>query len=312
MKIFITGADGFLGRAFLTELRDRADAAPAIDTIVALVEKDRGIIRKILGNDARVVIGDICRIGAHAAELKDTDVVIHLAALVHNAKASREQHMKVNYAATKDLFDLFVRESRSEAKQFIYISTVSVFGNYKDAVYAEDDPCDPDTPYGESKLMAEQYIRERCATGVARYTIMRPATMFGAGDKGNFKKMADTMRRFRVFPIFNKGAKKSFVYVKDVARAICACIGNPRVCNATLVISAPSVTMDEMFESIRRVLGIEARPLYFAWPYLRYVPIVDKLSRSNMYSHALADRSLGFTPVSFEAGLRRMVSEEAR
>jgi len=89
------------------------------------------------------------------------DTIIHLAGKAHDTKNTSEaqSYFDINVGLTKTIFTCFLN---SGAEKFIYFSSVkAVTDAVGDEVLTEDTVCNPQTPYGKSKLEAEEYIEER-------------------------------------------------------------------------------------------------------------------------------------------------------
>ena len=121
-KLLITGSNGFVGNYFINKYKGKYD----IRTFSFL--KD-----------------DI-----NSLDCSDVDVVFHLSALVHQMDgASREEYEKVNVTQT---LQLSKKAKESGIKQFVFMSTVKVYGEETDSKYSENTACNPEDEYGKSKL----------------------------------------------------------------------------------------------------------------------------------------------------------------
>ena len=111
------------------------------------------------------------------------DAIVHLAGKAHDLKkTSHDNHYyEVNYELTKQLYDQFLQ---SEAKQFIYVSSVKAVADTVTGVLTEEAIPNPITVYGKSKLMAEDYILANLPSTKKVY-ILRPCMIHGPGNKGN-------------------------------------------------------------------------------------------------------------------------------
>ncbi|MDD5687520.1 MAG: NAD-dependent epimerase/dehydratase family protein [Elusimicrobia bacterium] len=311
MKIFITGANGSIGRGLVSELTNNNLTHKPEFNIVALLGDGFGDIASD-GKDLKFLTGDICNIDDKIkTELIDTDVIIHLAAVVHKPNAKYEEYIEINCNATKRLLDEFINLSNSKIKQFIFISTVSVYGNYKNSIYYEKDECKPDTPYGISKFMAEELIKNISSANKKyfNYTIIRLATVYGgSNDRGNVKKMIDFIQKYHFFPIFKKETEKSMIYIKDVVQSIKVCINNNKVYNDTLVLSSPPITIYDMVNVIRDTVKTFVFKVYIPLSFLKRFRVIDKLMMANVYCSNDTIGKLNLKIRDFKAGLTDMFS----
>lgn len=304
IKIFITGASGTIGRAILEDIGERS---LSLREIVALM-RNKSLI-DLPG--IKIVRGDICGLSEDIIrELEDTDVFVHLAALVHRPETSPELYEEVNDRATKKLVDTFRQVSRSKIKQFIFISTVLVFGNYKSEIYLEEDETNPDTPYGISKLEAEKYIKKSEESDPSfKYTVLRLTPVYGKGDKGNVGKMIRFIKRFRFFPIFGKNIKKCPVYAGDVSLSIISCINNEKALGKTFTISGPAISVEDMATDIGHQFGVDVRLPQIPAFFLNSIPTVKKLTRTDIYSNKKAMEDIHYKPRFFKEGLEAMMKK---
>ena len=132
--------------------------------------------------------------------------------------ADKNDFDRVNYLQTKYFVDT-LRELNMIPKQFIYISTLSVFGPIREKDYTpirEEDTPAPNTAYGLSKLKAELYIQS--LPGFP-YVIYRPTGVYGPREADYFL-MAKSIRQHTDFSVGYKRQDLTFVYVKDIVQAI--------------------------------------------------------------------------------------------
>jgi len=301
MKILITGANGSLGTELLTRLSDSGNEIIAL----TLDQNDTDNLNKF--KSIKIIYGNVCRLSNDFLKkhLSNIDIFIHLAAVVHQPKAAKKLYYQVNFEATKRLSTAFDEYSTSRVKQFIFISTVAVYGNYQSLPYNEESRCLPDTPYGESKFLAENYLRSSFANTSFKYTILRPVTIYGGrNDKGNIARMIRLLRKWRIFPLFDSGeALKSFVYVGDVARAIISCFNNKVAFGQTYNISAPALSLKTIIKLLAKKFNIKVLTVPVPLLFLKRIDLVNKLCRNNSYSFQKAEEAIHYQARTFPDGL---------
>jgi len=150
-----------------------------------------------------------------AIKIKDQDVVIHLAGKAHDLKNvfQPEEYYKVNYELTKKLYDVFLE---SEAKKFIFISSVKAVADDVIGNLTEDTIPNPQTHYGKSKLMAEQYIQSHPLPNGKSWYILRPCMIHGPGNKGNLNLLYKFVSTGLPYPLAAFENKRSFLSVDNL------------------------------------------------------------------------------------------------
>jgi nucleoside-diphosphate-sugar epimerase len=154
-KILITGASGFVGKNILKNLS-------TIYSFNCLTRNDL--------KDNNIIINE--------------ELIIHLAGLAHdtNDNVYFEEYYEVNTKLTKYIWDAFLN---SKADCFIYISSIKAVRDHFSGILTEDIEPMPTTPYGKSKLMAENIILNSELPSNKRFYIIRPSMIYGEENKGN-------------------------------------------------------------------------------------------------------------------------------
>ncbi len=155
-KVLVTGATGFVGRELLKTLgKSEYD----------IVSFQRGDIQ------------------AHPNLFQNFDYVIHLAGKAHDKGATWEDFDRDNIRLTADLLEKI--KSQSPNAKFIFISSAKVYGENSNGAFSETSPTAPQTPYGKSKLLAEDLVKK----SQLLYIIFRPTLIFSENAKGNLQAL---------------------------------------------------------------------------------------------------------------------------
>ncbi|HEX9961401.1 MAG TPA: SDR family NAD(P)-dependent oxidoreductase [Pyrinomonadaceae bacterium] len=257
MKVLVTGATGFLGRAVVGELLRN-------ETEVFTTAQSRKA--DDLPNYFPADISDFESL-KKLEKLCEIDAIIHSAGLAHQFKeTSREKFRKVNVEGTRNIARLALK---LKAEKFILISSVAVYGAAKRSKSAgefeEDSQCQPDGYYAESKLESEAAAIELCSNNSIDLTILRPSTIIGENDVGNVSRLIRAIDKRRFVWIGAGKNLKSLVYKTDVARACQRFVENSGAAKSIKTniynVTAEPVAMREIVVEIEKALEKRVLPV---------------------------------------------------
>jgi UDP-glucose 4-epimerase len=251
MKVLVTGASGFIG-GFLVEtgigkgfsvwagVRASSSRHNLAFAGVYLIELD-------LSSPAELR----AQLEGFKAEHGACDYIIHAAGLTKCA--DKNDFFRVNEEGTR-LFVESLKALDMVPEKFIYLSSLSVFGPVREHLpytpILDTDIPQPNTAYGLSKLCAEHFLME---AGVP-YVIMRPTGVYGPRDRDYFKMVAGINRHVD-FAVGYRPQVITFIYVKDLVKAIYLAIEKP-VVNRCYFVSEPRGYGSRCFsEYIQAALG---------------------------------------------------------
>jgi nucleoside-diphosphate-sugar epimerase len=206
-RILITGASGFIG----THLADRLHQMGA-----ELVCLDLRPPRKTIPG-AAYVTHDVRDIGA--IDLGRIDRIFNLAAVHTTPGHEDHEYYDTNVNGALEVTQL---AERAGVKHVTFTSSISIYGPSEERKTESSKPS-PVSAYGKSKLMAEKIHEAWLKAGTGRkLTVVRPAVVFGAGEGGNFARMAALLKRgFFIFP-GRRDTIKSCIYVEDLIDLVLA------------------------------------------------------------------------------------------
>lgn len=177
------------------------------------------------------------------------DALIHLAGKAHDLKksASDTVYYEVNFELTKQLFDQFLK---SDAKQFIYISSVKAVADTVASVLTEEAIPNPITVYGKSKLMAEEYILANLPIDKKVY-ILRPCMIHGPGNKGNLNLLFGMVRKGFPWPLGAFENKRSYLSIENLCFVIKELLENNSIPSGIYhIVDDDSLSTNELIELI--------------------------------------------------------------
>ncbi len=153
------------------------------------------------------------------------DYVVHAAGVTKCIH--QEDFYRINTDGTKNLVNA-IRALQMPLKRFVYLSSLSIFGPIKEKQpyqeITETDTPQPNTAYGKSKLLAEQFLDEvnkalQPGEQPFPYVILRPTGVYGPREKDYFL-MAKSIKGHSDFSVGYKRQDITFVYVMDVVQAV--------------------------------------------------------------------------------------------
>ncbi len=253
-RVLVTGANGFVGKVVCRLLQ----ACPLV-VRGAVRSADRFVVEGV----EPVVVGSIGPSTDWAEALDGVDCVIHLAARVHQMRDRAADplaaHREVNAAGSERLARA---AARAGVRRFVFLSTVKVLGEARDAPYtAEDEPA-PSDPYGVSKWEAEQALwRVSRDTGL-EVTVLRPPLVYGPGVGANFLRLMHMIERGVPLPFGAVQNRRSLVFVDNLADAIRVAAQSPAASDKTYLLSdGDDVSTPELVRRIAEAMGRRERLL---------------------------------------------------
>lgn len=158
------------------------------------------------------------RIKPEEVDFSGIDVVIHLSAIVHSTeKISSTEYFHIN----RDLAIIFAKCAKSAGvKQFIFLSTVKVYGKYEPGtVWSETSECKPTDYYGISKHQAEIELKT-LANDSFSVSIIRTPLVYGPGNKANMQKLFRLVKLMPILPFRRTDNLRHFNYIENLVSFI--------------------------------------------------------------------------------------------
>lgn len=153
------------------------------------------------------------------------DVVYHVAGLAHSTpdESQRELYYRVNTDLT---YEVALKAKESKVKQFIFMSSIIVYGSGtigEDRVITKDTPLTPDNFYGDSKKQAEIKIKPLEDENFM-IVIIRPPMIYGPRSKGNYPLLAKFAKKTPIFPTLKN--QRSMLFLGNLMEFIKLMIDN--------------------------------------------------------------------------------------
>jgi nucleoside-diphosphate-sugar epimerase len=313
MKILVTGATGFVGRALCVHLQQQGYEvnavvrAPSDDLLVSRVFTLRSLDSEVDWTDA----------------LRGVDVIVHLAARVHIMRDTAGdpigEFRKTNVDAT---LHLARQAAKAGVQRFVFMSSVKVNGEstLPGQAFKETDAPNPQDPYGCSKWEAEQGLRHIARESGLQVVIIRSPLIYGPGVKANFASFMRLVARAWPLPLGAICNRKSLVALSNLLDFIGTCVAHPAAANQTFLVSdGQDLSTTELVRAMARAVGVAARLLpvpvgllLFAGRVLGQGAVVHRLCDNLQVDIEKARKLLQWQPpVSVRVGLEQAYKGES-
>lgn len=162
MSVLVTGGAGYIGSHTVVELLNRGEKIIIVDNFSNSKPEMLDKIKKITGKDFKFYEVDLLdseNLDKVFAENPDIESVIHFAGLkaVGESVAKPIEYYHNNITGTLILLDIMKKHN---CKKIVFSSSATVYGNPKTVPIKEDFPLSTTNPYGSTKLMIEQILRD--------------------------------------------------------------------------------------------------------------------------------------------------------
>lgn len=321
MNIFITGASGFVGNAFV-----KAAAPRHAIRAMSRSEKSDAVIRAAGATPVRCSLDDVAR-----ETLQGADAVVHCAAYVEDWGPWRD-YWRYNVEATKRVL---AAAKEAGVKRFVHIGTEAALLRGQDLRNVDETyplALNSPFPYSRTKAYAEKAVRQ--ANDPARgfeTVVVRPRFVWGPGDLTLLPVLREMAARGAFAWIGGGRHKTSTTYIGNLAYAIELALTEGRGGEAYFVLDGEPVVFRDFLTRMAGAAGITlpdrevpasvARVLAFvsekAWrilplpgrpPLTRFAANI--MSRDCMLVDAKARREMGYAPpFTIEAGLAALAAE---
>lgn len=295
MKVLVTGATGFVGPKVANAIVDAGHE-------VRVLERKPGSWKKAEVRCQEAVQGDMTDADSLRRAAEGREAVVHLVAI---RQGRPEQFKRVMIEGTRNLLGA---SEGAGVKRFVLMSALGTSEETKDLV-----------PYFNAKWHQEQDVE----AAALEHVIFRPSFVFGrdGGIVPTFMRMA---KLAPVTGIVGSGKQRiQPIWVDDVGAYFAASVDKPEAAGKTFELGGPDiVTWDELWQRIRKTLGIRRRPTMHLPTALMKIPatLTERLpgnipltrdlltmleAGDNVVSNDAAVRTFGISLVPLDEQLRR-------
>ena len=292
-KIFVTGANGFIGHHLVNYLSENNYK------IYALIRKKTLPIFS-LRNNINIFYGDLTDKKSLIESIPRDSIIVNLAANPYHPKLSYE----VNVIGTKNLIDVC---NVKNVKKIIHISTQATKIKNQGV-------------YAKTKNESDKIIK----SSKVKYIILKPSLVYGEGEKGLFNKLLKLIDRLPFIPVFGNGEIKiNPIYIEDFCYLIKKLIEDDKNFNQIYDIgSREEITYNEYYTLIIKQLGKEKKlihipvflgmilgklfTLFFKNPPF-YIDNVLGSTQPTYCDPTILLNKYSYNPISFSEGIKKIL-----
>ena len=319
MNILVTGATGFIGFNLVKFLLNKGYQ------VSALIRNPQKAAH-LSALNVTLINKDIRELDNLTNKTIKVDAIFHLAGLRGEGRGSQEQYQEINIGGTKKLLSVFGRR----IQQFIYCSSVSVYGHHSCLPANEEHQCSPSKIYGWSKFQAEKLVQQVCLQQKIPMTIIRPVISYGPNDfYGMITKLFKLIDKQQFYMVGNGENRVHLVYIHDLIEGFYLALKKPQAEGEIFIIAGkrPIMIKDLLLLiakelsrkvpkykipiSLAKICGLFIEKLYALVPSVfSGEPIVtrdkiDILTVDRCYSIDKAAKLLGYSPkVDYNEGIK--------
>ena len=247
MKTLVTGASGFIGKHL-------------VRTLVEQGRDVRCLVRKTSDTQCfddlgiELCYGDLLDKDSLKDIAKDVSIVYHLAGLIHSTY--NRDFYKVNFDGTRNLVEECLPK---KIEKFVFLSSIAAVGpNQKRGVLLnEKSPCSPISPYGRSKLIAEQFLLQIFKKYEFPVIIIRAPMIYGPlGQSDIITKILHEIHKGRIFIVGDGKNLRSFCYIDNLIGGLKAVErSNTSIGEIYFISDERAYTYNEIFQKIAKQFG---------------------------------------------------------
>jgi farnesol dehydrogenase len=281
MKIFVTGASGFIGVRLCQRLADEGH-------IIHALYRSESKANMLYHKNIRLFKGDVTNEESVQRALRSCNYVYHLAAYAKVWAKDPSTFYKTNYLGTMNVLNA---AQKSGVKKTVYISTAGVFGpSFHKTVHEKTkSSIELCTEYERTKAKAERLVMEFISQG-QHIVIVNPTRIYGPGllnESNSVTRMINLYinGRFRVLP-GDGNSVGNYVFIDDIVRGLILAMEKGK-CGEKYILGGVNVSYRDFFDTLSGVTGIK---------YIQFtLPVSFMLAISNVM--LFLSKTAGISPL---------------
>ena len=287
MKIFLTGASGYIGSVVAERLKDKGYK------ISGLARSDEAAA-KLEAKNIEVARGELLNFDVLKNAAREADAVIHTA-FSHNFDDFNE-----SVKLERDVIAAFAESLERTNKPLIVTSGSSVLGDTKNAVADEDFPFDQDS----SRVLrgeAERDVLQLSSKGIRGIVLRLPLFVYGRSGSSFVPFILNQAKAENSANYVESGESKvSAVHVEDAADLYALAL-EKSTAKGLYNVSSETASLKEISEAVGRLLDVPAKRISAEKAREKFGKMFELLSVNNQLSSEKAQRDLHWSPNSYNS-----------
>ena len=257
MRILLTGGTGFVGRDLTGQLLEKGHQ-------LIVVTRDKARIQRSFREKIKVIETNLCETALSwslSAKLNEVDVLIHAAACL-DYFGNRRHLDRVNVQGTRNMLGAFI--GSPHINKIIFLSSIEAMGPVAEGDIPADETtrCAPISPYGDSKLHAENVVGQFCESRSIPYVILRLGNVYGPGGSGFVLPVAASLTEGRQSTLrrYLSAYRDRYihpVFITDASKGIIRAMDEPTAKGIYILAGQEYLRMGELFHRVAGQLGAD-------------------------------------------------------
>jgi dihydroflavonol-4-reductase len=285
-RVLITGATGFTGAVLARKLCERG-------ALVRAVARATSDTAPLAGLPIEWVRGDVFDPAVVTPAVTGVEYVFHVAAAYRQSGLSDDVYRQVHVDSTRLLAEAALLSP--VFKRFVHVSTVGVHGHIEQPPADETYRFAPGDIYQRTKAEAELWLREFAVRQRLPYTVIRPAAIYGPGDRRLLKIF--TMAAKPVFPMIGRSrGLYHLIHVDDLTEILLLAAAHPAAAGEVFIAGDPqALALADIVRVIGAEYGRQPRLLRLpAWPFFLAADCCEAVCRPLGIAPPLYRRRVAF------------------
>jgi UDP-glucose 4-epimerase len=203
-------------------------------------------------------LGNSDALAAWVDTLRGADVVIHLAARVHQLNTSHASDFAQARSINRDGTLRLARAALAAGvRRFVFVSTVKIHGEGEHGPYNRDSAANPQDAYAVSKWEAEQGLQQLLGETAMELVVIRPPLVYGAAASANFARLQRLARLPLPLPIKSIDNRRDMIGIDNLIDFISLCARAPAAAGGNWLCSdGVAYSLPEVVTTLRRALNM--------------------------------------------------------